>query len=546
MKTTMNRLMVFCTLFALLTQACSSLSPQAAVATDLPQSIATATADPTDEFTILYEDDFSDRDSGWPNNEVTGGHTADYKNGSYSIAVTRPRNSTDIPLGPPASIQTNGLPMFTDVRVEVDVLPGANPAIAVGLNCREQLDRINFYTANITKAGEFYISKLENDQWDILNTGYSPEAAAAWGSQVRLRFDCIGSELTLFVNGDRVASASDSAFARGAVGLYAESGGSPSETLFDNFIVMEPKSTASEGESQPLSATAGGGTGVLAYASYQSDDTYQIFTMNADGSNQAQLVPSEPTTATLMAQPRNNYYPEYSPDGSLLTYWNVDKVTFTDAEICCQSAYVLRFLHTDGTTSDLTLPAGDSRTSWSPDGSSIAIAAYAEGAAESDIAIFDLATQHITFLTSAPESDQQPAWSPDGTFILYSHFGPTGPSLYTADIFGINQRPFETGTENASEADWSPDGGQVAFVVYYENSSQIFIINTDGSGLVQLTHTDGYSQSPDWSPDGSLIAYSLDNQIYVMNADGSNPVNISNNDFREETPTWQSLANKHN
>jgi hypothetical protein len=534
-------------LFALTLQACSPSSmprPTAAPAQATGAQSASATPTATIEFDVLFEDNFSDSDSGWAKNEVTSGHTADYQDDTYWISVSKAHNGTDIPLGPPAGVQTNGLPLFSDVRIEADVLAGANLPVAVGLNCREQPDRENFYMASITESGEFYISKLEDDHWDTLNTGVSEKITLAWGKNVRLRFDCIGPQLDLFVNGELVASANDSTFTKGGVGLYVEAGDSPGEAFFDNFVVMGPKTEGnSEGAETPaVNTSAGGGTGKLVYASYQNDDTFQIFSMNADGSNQVQLVPSEPRSATQMSQPRNNYYPEYSADGALLTFWNVDSVTFTDAQVCCRDVYVLRLLREDGTTVDLMLPAGDSRTSWSPDGNSIAFAGYLEGAAQSDIAIFNLTTQAITFLTSDPDSDQQPAWSPDGTTLIYSHFSAGLPLLYSMRADGSDQRVFETGTVNASEADWSPDGSQIAFVVYFADSSQIFAINADGSGLVQLTDANGYSQSPDWSPDGSLIAFSLNNQIYVMNADGSNPINISNNDFHEETPTWQAIG----
>ena len=51
---------------------------------------------------------------------------------------------------------------------------------------------------------------------------------------------------------------------------------------------------------------------------------------------------------------------------------------------------------------------------------------------------------------------------------------------------------------------------------------QLFVMNTDGSGVEQLTEQE--AEYPAWSPDGSQIVFmsSLpDYEIYVMNADGS-------------------------
>jgi len=37
--------------------------------------------------------------------------------------------------------------------------------------------------------------------------------------------------------------------------------------------------------------------------------------------------------------------------------------------------------------------------------------------------------------------------------------------------------------------------------------SEIFVMNADGSGIVQLTHTNGDDSHPHWSADGSRIMF---------------------------------------
>lgn len=69
--------------------------------------------------------------------------------------------------------------------------------------------------------------------------------------------------------------------------------------------------------------------------------------------------------------------------------------------------------------------------------------------------------------------------------------------------------------------------GQIAFPARMGMSVQIFVINTDGTGLLQLTNAPVTNYRPVWSPDGEQIAYvniSADNiqgQLMVMKADGS-------------------------
>ena len=58
---------------------------------------------------------------------------------------------------------------------------------------------------------------------------------------------------------------------------------------------------------------------------------------------------------------------------------------------------------------------------------------------------------------------------------------------------------------------WSPDGRRLAFVGILaqavDNRSEIFVIDADGSNLVQLTDDDLYDDAPTWAPDGSRLAF---------------------------------------
>ena len=71
---------------------------------------------------------------------------------------------------------------------------------------------------------------------------------------------------------------------------------------------------------------------------------------------------------------------------------------------------------------------------------------------------------------------------------------------------------------------WSPDGQKVAFaaivVLPDRLTSDIYVMNADGSGQRELTPDNAQENSPAWSPDGRRIAF-LSSGIRVVNADGS-------------------------
>ena len=80
-------------------------------------------------------------------------------------------------------------------------------------------------------------------------------------------------------------------------------------------------------------------------------------------------------------------------------------------------------------------------------------------------------------------------------------------------------------------------------------SSNIFVMNSDGSGLTRLTQDGALELYPTWSPDGRHIAYTRAHwgwDIWVMNADGSNRQNLTRQvpeDIRD--PTWDYTPSWH-
>jgi Tol biopolymer transport system component len=72
----------------------------------------------------------------------------------------------------------------------------------------------------------------------------------------------------------------------------------------------------------------------------------------------------------------------------------------------------------------------------------------------------------------------------------------------------------------------SPDGLRIAFVSNRTGMDDMFVVNTDGSGEVQLTHTPEHESFAGWAANSKRIAFSVLNDnacsLYIVEVDGAN------------------------
>jgi Tol biopolymer transport system component len=121
---------------------------------------------------------------------------------------------------------------------------------------------------------------------------------------------------------------------------------------------------------------------------------------------------------------------------------------------------------------------------WAPDGRRLAVAG------RSGIAVVDVNLNWADIPVPVIFTDwfQQPAWSPDGTRLAWFN----DDSIVVSDPDGRHQEELTRGRCRGVHPSWSPDGSRIALVCLdSRNRSSLFVMNSDGSGLTQVTKLGG-------------------------------------------------------
>lgn len=98
--------------------------------------------------------------------------------------------------------------------------------------------------------------------------------------------------------------------------------------------------------------------------------------------------------------------------------------------------------------------------------------------------------------------------------------------------------PIKSKTESLE----SDSTGRIAFASDRTGNFEIYIMNPDGGGLIQITDNPGEDLSPTWSPDGTRLAFSSNRdgntEIYVVSSSGGPAVRLTNNPAEDIEPAW--------
>ena len=321
------------------------------------------------EAKILSQDSFSNSGSGW-SISTNDERKKTYKSGKYSITVKKP-NWLFISWAPRE-------PFPADFEVKVDTRQVVGLTGDYGIVWGKDGD--NYYIFTISSDGRYRLRKRVNDVWQTNPVSWTNSPAIKRGTgNNQLKVIVIGNSITLIVNDTILTTVKGPSFAPGKIGLVGGSFDDINvEVQFDNLkivgVEMISKVTSQEGDQITFISNRYG--------------KYEVFVMNADGSDQKRL-----------AKNLADWDYAWSPDSKHIAF-NSNR----------DGNYEIYVMNADGSGQrNLTKnPASDCDYAWSPDSKHIAFISDRDG--NKEVYIMNADGSEQTNLTNNPARDECTRW----------------------------------------------------------------------------------------------------------------------------------------
>ena len=238
--------------------------------------------------------------------------------------------------------------------------------------------------------------------------------------------------------------------------------------------------------------------------SSDSPGTYEIFTMDADGSGLHQLT-DDPTWAS--------WWPRLSPDRTTIVFERtpagVHDADHTQVAIWAMDAdgsdvRLLRDVGADGW--DL-----QGHVEWAPDGGSLTL--FGGEAVNPQVWLAEPTGALRRPITDRPGTNIDPSFAPDGRSVVF--IGCPSATCHPAD-YEVYRIPVEGGEATRLTNDrrrdhdpaLSPDGTTLAWLTHFGGTTwDIRTAAADGTGPRRLLRDSATTSRPEWSRDGSLVYF---------------------------------------
>jgi TolB protein len=285
-----------------------------------------------------------------------------------------------------------------------------------------------------------------------------------------------------------------------------------------------------------LTPTPFGGGGKILFGGCLADESmpvclgYSPYLMDADGSNH-----------TLLFEDIDCSYLHWSPDGTRFAFVHIRVY----GDIDTGDLYVANADGSNPTLLTQMTSSGFLTYQWSPDSTKVAYESGDDTYVVNVPPSLDDDIREPVNLTNDPVGDMGAyTWSPDGERIAFAREHEGNWNIFVMNADGSDLIELTNDDGNEMTPAWSPDGEQIAFASFQgeDVASEICLLTISESDSVCITENDWPEYEPVWSPDGTKILFSAfrgdTSELYVIQVDGSNLIRLTDNEVNESQATW--------
>src|SRR5271157_1987138 len=124
-----------------------------------------------------------------------------------------------------------------------------------------------------------------------------------------------------------------------------------------------------------------------------------------------------------------------------------------------------------------------------------------------EICVSDFDGNNPVVLTHDNVLVEAPSWLPGGRGLLYTSWMSRYPKIYEHNLATGARKVFAGYPGLNCSAEVSPDGQKVAMILSKSGSPNLYVCDSDGGHLKQLTHTREEDSCPCWSSDSREICF---------------------------------------
>jgi Tol biopolymer transport system component len=168
-----------------------------------------------------------------------------------------------------------------------------------------------------------------------------------------------------------------------------------------------------------------------------------------------------------------------------------------------------------------------------------------------DVLSMDLDGNIVSNITQTPDSNEIPiAWSPDAGHVVFASDRGGASQIFLVETSGEGLLNLSERDAAQSFDDWSSETDQFILTTASDLGPSLLITDPDGSTQQNLTDGSYPAGGGQWSPDGQKVAFmgigpegtALD--IFVVDVSGGEPVNLTQSPSNESFPQWSPDGSK--